>query len=414
MKTTDAFTSGQSLISTILKKMNGINEWRRRFIIECFMMFLTIRGRINFLSLGRYGRYDEGTYRKGFQKEFDFMTFNSQLIDQFCTDDIILGFDPSYIPKSGKSTPGLGYFYSGCAGRYEKGLEIGCIAAIDLGRNTSFHIEAIQSPPSKKDKTAEGTSLVTHYADCIIARAAELEKISSILAVDGYFAKRKFLNPITEQTNMSIICRLRDDADLHYLYKGPKSKGSGRPKEYDGKVDVKKVDKKKVRLDYEDSSMRIYSARMYSVGLKRKISVAYVEYLNAKGKVAATKFYFCTDVDMKGYDIVRYYRARFQMEFNFRDAKQYAGLTHCQARSEEKLHFHMNASLTSISIGKAIQLLGRDEDAERLPLSIADVKTECFNRLLLERIFSIYGIDPNIKKIDNMRIKILNFGKIAA
>lgn len=413
MKTTDAFTSGQSLIRTILQKMDGLNEWRRRFIIECFMMFLTIRGRINFLNLGRYGSYDEGTYRKGFQKDFDFMMFNSQLIDQFCTDDIILGFDPSYIPKSGKSTPGLGYFYSGCAGTYKKGLEIGCIAAIDVSKNTSFHIEAIQSPPSNKDKTAEGTSLVTHYADCIIERAAKLEKISSILVVDGYFAKRKFLDPTTEHTDLSIISRLRDDADLRYLYQGPKSKGRGRPKKYDGKVDVKNVDKKKVHLDYEDSSMRIYSARMYSVGLKRIIRVACVEYLDENGKVVATKFYFSTDVDIQGYDIVRYYRARFQMEFNFRDAKQYTGLTHCQARSEEKLYFHMNTSLTSVSIGKAIQLMVQKDD-ERLPLSIADVKTECFNRLLLEIIFSIYGIDPNIKKINNMKIKVLNFGKIAA
>lgn len=413
MKTTDAFTSGQSLIRTILQKMDGLNEWRRRFIIECFMMFLTIRGRINFLNLGRYGSYDEGTYRKGFQKDFDFMTFNSQLIDQFCTDHIILGFDPSYIPKSGKSTPGLGYFYSGCAGTYKKGLEIGCIAAIDVSKNTSFHIEAIQSPPSNKDKTAEGTSLVTHYADCIIERAAKLEKISSILVVDGYFAKRKFLDPTTEHTDLSIISRLRDDADLRYLYQGPKSKGRGRPKKYDGKVDVKNVDKKKVHLDYEDSSMRIYSARMYSVGLKRIIRVACVEYLDENGKVVATKFYFSTDVDIQGYDIVRYYRARFQMEFNFRDAKQYTGLTHCQARSEEKLYFHMNTSLTSVSIGKAIQLMVQKDD-ERLPLSIADVKTECFNRLLLEIIFSIYGIDPNIKKNNNMKIKVLNFGKIAA
>ena len=32
--------------------------------------------------------------------------------------------DPSYIPKSGKKTPWIGYFWSGCAGEYKRGLEI--------------------------------------------------------------------------------------------------------------------------------------------------------------------------------------------------------------------------------------------------------------------------------------------------
>ena len=34
-----------------------------------------------------------------------------------------------------------------------------------------------------------------------------------------------------------------------------------------------------------------------------------------------------------------------KMEFLFRDAKQFTGLQHCQARSESKLNFHFNASL---------------------------------------------------------------------
>ena len=113
MKTTNAFTKGYSLIETILGKMNGMNAWRRRFIIESLILFMTIRGRINFLQMGRYGRYNESTYREGFEKEFDFLSFNAHLIHDQCSEAVILGFDPSYLNKSSKHTPGLGYYYSG-------------------------------------------------------------------------------------------------------------------------------------------------------------------------------------------------------------------------------------------------------------------------------------------------------------
>jgi len=46
-----------------------------------------------------------------------------------------------------------------------------------------------------------------------------------------------------------------------------------------------------------------------------------------------TALLFCTDIDCAALDILRYYKARFQIEFVFRDAKQYTGLCDCQATS---------------------------------------------------------------------------------
>jgi hypothetical protein len=54
--------------------------------------------------------------------------------------------------------------------------------------------------------------------------------------------------------------------------------------------------------------------------------------------------------------ITKYYQLRFQIEFIFRDAKQFMGLNDCQARDENKLDYHFNASLTAVNIArKAIQ-----------------------------------------------------------
>jgi len=54
---------------------------------------------------------------------------------------------------------------------------------------------------------------------------------------------------------------------------------------------------------------------------------------------------------------VKYYQLRFQIEFLFRDAKQFAGLNHCQARNQHKLDFHFNMSLAAVNLAKVIKIM---------------------------------------------------------
>ena len=420
MKTTDAFTSGKTLISTIFGKMSEINKWKTDFISEILLLCIGIGGRFNFMQMGREGKYNEQTYRNNFEKGFDFARFNIEMIKQHSSSKLIIAFDPSYISKSGKQTPGLGKFYSGKASQYKKGLEIGGIAAVDTEQNTACHIEAVQSPSANKESIDSDYTLVDHYANVIIDRATELEELSKILVVDGYFPKYKFVEAITSKTNLTMISRLRDDANLKYVYSGKKSKSKGRPKLYSGKVNTKNINKKIFEKKYEYDEMIIYGAIVYSVSLKRKIKVAYVEFLDDTNKVAFTKLFFSTDLEMKSTDIVRYYKARFQIEYLYRDSKQFTGLEHCQARSKNKLYFHFNTCLTAVSLGK---VLLRNEIDKSLPmsLSISDLKTEFRNINMIIRIFSMYGFDHNLIKINqdhSLEYKtyrnLLDFGKIAA
>jgi len=55
---------------------------------------------------------------------------------------------------------------------------------------------------------------------------------------------------------------------------------------------------------------------------------------------------------MSAKDIIDYYRSRFQIEFDFRGAKQHVGLTHCQSRHAEALENAFNFSLTACNIAK--------------------------------------------------------------
>jgi len=94
-------------------------------------IYISYRGRVNFLQFGRQGVRKEKTYRYHYETGFDWSGLNSMLIKEYGTSDLVIGFDSSYISKSGKQTPGWGSFYSGVADGYKKGLEIGGLAIID-------------------------------------------------------------------------------------------------------------------------------------------------------------------------------------------------------------------------------------------------------------------------------------------
>ena len=53
-------------------------------------------------------------------------------------------------------------------------------------------------------------------------------------------------------------------------------------------------------------------------------------------------FLYSIDSERVPARLFRLYRSRFQIEFAFRDVKQHLGLNDCQARSQDKRHFHGN------------------------------------------------------------------------
>lgn len=397
----------KALIVNTLDNMSNLNKCRKDFMCEVFVLFLCIRGRINFLQLGRFGLYKEQRYRQQFEKQFNFLDFNKQLVLTSGGGKYAIAFDPSYISKSGKKTPGLGYFWSGCAGRPKWGLEIAGLAAIDIENHTAFHLEAVQTfADSNKDST-----LVDWYASIITSRKEALVGISNIIVADAWFSKKNFVDQVIA-IQMHLISRLRDDADLLYLFCGEQSSGKGRPKKYDGKIVHNNIDKNHFCLVEENEKATIYSAEAYSKSLKRVIKLVHVIYKNKKGK-EIYKLYFSTDLSMEALEILDYYRTRFQIEFLYRDSKQHTGLNDSQARSKNKLHFHFNASLTAINIAKVEHWLSIPKE-KRESFSMSDIKTINHNWLQLQLFFDKFGINPYSAKNQTKARELIYHGTIAA
>jgi hypothetical protein len=395
----------KSIIISVLVKLSDINQWRRDFLVETFILFLSIRGRINFLQLARYGLHKEQRYRQQFEKPFDFLTFNKELTLSHGSGRYVIAFDPSYISKSGKKTPGVGWYWSGCANQAKWGLEIGGLAAIDIDNHTAMHLEAVQTI------NADEQTLADWYAGIIADRKDTLADISKYLVADAWFSKRSFTDQIVA-IEMHLISRLRDDADLRYICRDQPTGKRGRPRKYSGKIIINDIDKDYFTFISQDEESTVYAAEVYSKALKRNIILVHVTYPKASGKDAC-KLYFSTDVSMDATDILHYYQSRYQIEFLYRDGKQHTGLNDSQARSENKLHFQFNASLTSINIAKVVHWLSLPKE-ERKAFSMADIKTMNHNTLLLNRFFDVFGICPYSTKNQNDIKELILYGTMAA
>jgi len=386
-----------------------LNKPRKDFIVSVLWHILSIKGKINFLQFGRFSSLGEQTYRNQFEKKFDFFAFNKQIINQVASGERVVALDPSYIPKAGKSTYGKGKFWSGVAKAAKWGLDICGFAVIDIVNNTALHLNAWQTP-SAAELVNKGLNLLTYYASLVAENAEKFKEFSDYIIADAYFSKKPFVDIIL-LVGLHFISRLRDDSVLKYKYYGEKTGRQGRPKQFDGKVDVKNLDTNYFSLDLSTEEIKIYSAVVYSKAFKRDIKLA-VAIFYKDGKVIARKLYFSTDLEQEGEKIVRYYRSRFQIEFLYRDAKQFTGLTTCQARSENKLDFHFNAALTAVNLAKQDWLSTKNGTLK--PFSMADYKTLYNNTLMLERFMCRFAINPNTAKNQKIVKELLDYGKIAA
>jgi hypothetical protein len=168
------------------------------------------------------------------------------------------------------------------------------------------------------------------------------------IVADGYYSKYKWVTGVV-QLGFHAIGKLRCDANLKFLYEGPYA-GRGAPRRYDGKVNLQRPSTLSVGqvlgrwgLSLHRRGLVCESQTQGSVGLSAQ---------RAPEVVAAMSSCFPPTLDIDPLLLYRCYNARFQIEFVFRDARQFTGLADCQARSPEAIDTHVNASLMALNLAK--------------------------------------------------------------
>jgi DDE superfamily endonuclease len=418
---------------------------------------LLVSGKVNFTNLSRYSDLCEKTYRRQYRQSFAFIELNQQMIVEAVATptQIVAAIDCSFIPKSGKATYGVDWFYNGSANRSEKGLEISVIAVIDVAAHRGYTLSVQQTPPtpvsipphtkgngkgkgkgkqtvSRQDleqiaeflkqlpeksnatqppeqTAAPSITRVDHYLAHLQATHPYFPGGLKYLVGDGFYSKQKWVDGVLA-LELHLISKLRVDADLRYLYTGSQ-KPKGRHRQYDGKLELDDLSRFTL-VDTLEANLKLYSAEVWHVSLKRKIRLALLVDTRTPDKTGYVLL-FSTDVNLDAKTILDYYKARFQIEFIFRDAKQFTGLTDAQTRDPKTLDFHFNASLSALNLAKYDDQMRQLPTSKLSPFSMASYKRVAFNAHLLDRFISKLDLDPTLIKSHPNYQSLCSYGIIA-
>lgn len=392
-----------------------------------FTTIFVVCGKVNFTNLSRYSELSEKTYRRHFKDTIGFEALNQSVIEQVHspkTGTRIVAVDCTFVGKSGRHSEGLDSFYNGTTGKAERGLEWSVVAVIDVAQGTGYALSAQQTqaglsvkgqgkkakgqsecenkqsdPPAmpavaavSKPPELTGANRMDFYLGHLAESQSYLPPDVRYVATDAFYSKYKWVNGVVA-LGLHTIGKLRTDANLKVLYTGGQ-KPKGRRRKFAGKLDCSEMSRFEFVCDL-DKHTKLYTALVYSVSLKRNIRLAYL--LKEKDHKRSYILLFSTDLEIDPFDLYRFYKARFHIEFIFRDAKQFTGLEDCQSCDADKLDFHFNASLTALNLAKADllqgQLLG-----ETVSFSIASYKRLALNEHLLKCFISKFDLDPTLIK----------------
>ena len=139
----------EEIVTDALKNCSA--KLRKSFktaFIQLMILYMVLPRKINFTQMGPYSDSSEQRFRQLFERKFDWMQFNLFLMRQRFGESVrkAITIDASYISQSGKKTPYIDKFRSGCASAMKRGLEILGIAIINIDSRDCMMLRVKQTP----------------------------------------------------------------------------------------------------------------------------------------------------------------------------------------------------------------------------------------------------------------------------
>src|SRR5438445_4800605 len=209
--------------------------------------------------------------------------------------------------------------------------------------------------------------------------ATLLQLIAKVLSVtyvvlDGHFGHHYALQ-MARQSNLHLISKLRCDAALYFPYTGPYA-GRGPRRKYGRKVDYDHIPEQYLKETTVEGHIqtRLYQAHLLHKEFAQPLNVVIMAKTNLRTQARAHVLLFSSDLDLTYASLVDYYRLRFQIEFNFRDAKQYWGLEDFMNVTPTGVTNAANLALFMVNVSYRLQAHVRPRDPD---YSVLDLKADC-------------------------------------
>ncbi len=318
-------------------------------------------------------------------------------------DEVVFG-------KAGKETYGIGRFFSSLQNRVIPGLSFFVFSVIDVKERQSYPIQAVQMvkakeenkkrcpepaegkeeqkaikkekrpagrPKGSKNKKSANPTLspeLLRIQPVLQAFWAILKGVLAIqyLVMDGHFGNYPSAWMVL-QTGLQFVSKLRSDAALYEPFTGKYCGRGARPK-YGDKVDVRQMKKKYLRSDKKEGGIRtqIYQAILLNKGFAFSINIVVILKTNLSTHKQAHIILFSTDLKLPYEKLFDYYTLRFQIEFNFRDAKQYWGLDDFMNVKQEAVTNAANLSFFMVNFSSVLLRRYRENNPD---FSVLDLKS---------------------------------------
>ena len=154
-----------------------------------------------------------------------------------------------------------------------------------------------------------------------------------------------------------MISKLKKNSHLNFCYQG-KQKPKGRPRILGEKVDFYNLDKKYFQEETFDKetgiTTSIYQFEAFTRKMKSHCKINVVVILTEKNDQIGKAILFSTDLSLDAKTLINYYSLRFQIEFDFRDAKQFYGLSDFKNYKSTQVTNAVNIAFSMTSIGRVI------------------------------------------------------------
>ena len=407
------------------------------------LAMLSMTGRVTMLGISRWSE-NGGSYRtvrRFFETTIVWTKLNWYLIRHHLLSGlgvVLLSGDEVVVTKSGKETYGLDRFFSSLYGKPVPGLSFFSWSLISTKTRRSYPLMTEQMIKPKPEPSSKQVKKVKKLARKRgrpkgsrnknrrdVELTPYLQQVQSMLrqvltligaelnlvycVMDGFFGNNNALQMV-RQCSLHIISKLRHDAALYFPYDGPQKK-RGAKKKYGHKLTYTDISDEYLKETTTSDGIRtdIYQMTMWHKRFPDQLNVVVIVKTKLKTGARAHVVLFSSDLDL-AYDLlIDYYRLRFQIEFNFRDAKQFWGLEDFMNINQTPVFNAANLALFMVNVSHI--LIQRFQPACPA-FSVNDLKAHFRGRKYVSETLKLLPGTPHPIFIDQLFDQIPLLGRV--
>jgi len=406
-----------------------VSKTQLKQLRHMILALLGMTGRVSMLGLSRWTA-DGGSYRtiqRWFQTPLDWGLLLWTVVRTHLLNPngvYLLAGDDVVVSKAGKKTYGVGRFYSSIAGRPISSLSFLTLSLIDVAQRRSYplavaqHVPAAKTvPPANTVKDMENTEAAKrgrgrpkgskNHAKPVPVLSAELTllqtQVQRVLAriaplpvkhlvLDGFFGNYPTTG-VVRGCGLHLISKLRHDAALYFPYTAAKPNRGPTPR-YGDKLAYKALPEHAVCSSVTEGRFVIdtYQLTLWHKDFPDLLNVVVVVKTDTRSHKSSHVVLFSTDLSLTAAQLIDYYSLRFQIEFNFRDAKQYWGLEDFMNVSAVAVTNAVNLAFLMVNLSAVLLPAHRQQHPD---FSVLDLKLSYRTRRYLHEVLKSLPDPPS-------------------